>query len=96
MREPEVVFNMDLANGLVSERFCYEAMYVLGTTMSNEDADHLSNRTEFESEVVDDWTGQLENAGYYVWWNAGDVVVFDLRPLTDDEREEFYKEMENM
>lgn len=94
MIEPPVVFSMDLANGPTSERFCYEAMYVLETTMSNDDASDLACRTEYVDEIVQAWTDRLECAGYYVSWNAGDVVVFDLNGLTDDDREQFYSEME--
>jgi hypothetical protein len=31
----------------------------------------------------------------FVRWDAGDVVVWDLRALSDEEREQFYTEMEN-
>ena len=89
---PTVVFNMDLANAPTSERFCYEAAAVLDQNVSEDDAAILSDRFgEFVGEVVDEWTSRLEDAGYCVLWNAGDVVVFDLRPLTDDERDAFYE-----
>jgi hypothetical protein len=94
--EPEVVFSMDLANGPTTERFCYEAMQVLGTTMSNNDARELANDGEFADEVCQEWTERLEDAGFFVWWNAGDVVVYDMRPLSDMEQEQFLAEMEGL
>lgn len=93
--DPPVCFSMDLANGDTSERFCYEAMYVLETTMSNEDARELASHGEFAYEVVQEWTDRLASAGYYVWWNAGDVVVWDLRELSEDEREAFCAQMQD-
>jgi hypothetical protein len=95
MTEPEVVFNMDLANGRTGARFCYEAADVLELDVSEEDATDLRNETdsEYVSEIVDEWTARLETAGYYVVWNAGDVVVWDLRPLSDDEKDEFIERM---
>lgn len=90
MTEPKVVFNMDLANAPTGERFCHEAAAVLG--IEDDVTENLNNEEEL-SELVDEWTSQLESNGYYVWWNAGDVVVWDLRPLTDDERDEFIEEM---
>jgi len=93
MTEPEVVFNIDLANGPTSERFCYEAADVLDLDVSDKDAEDLRNDEEYTSEIVDEWTDRLESAGYAVRWDAGDVVVWDLRPLSDDERDAFYDEM---
>lgn len=95
MREPEVTFNMDLANAPTSERFCYEAAAVLGQEVSSEDAEELSedNRSEYVSEVVDEWTDKLENAGYVVRWDCGDVVVYDCRDFSADELDAFCEEM---
>jgi len=96
--EPDVVFNMYLANGSTSARFCYEAASVLGLDIQPDDITELElgEDSEYISEIVDEWTTKLSDAGYYVWWDAGDVVVYDLRPLSDDEREQFYSEMENV
>jgi hypothetical protein len=97
--EPTVVFNMDLANGKTSARFCYEAAQVLGLEITGDDPqmveDDPEDWSDLLSSIVDEWTEALNEAGYYVWWNAGDVVVYDLRPLTDEEREAFNEEMEN-
>ena len=92
--EPEVVFNMDLANGPTSVRYCIMAADILDArdTLPPD----LSENMEWLNEIVEEWDDKLFAAGYYVWRSCGDVVVYDLRPLTDDEREEFYKEMENM
>jgi len=94
MTEAPVVFSMDLANAPTSERFCYEAAAVLGQTIGADDAAILSDRFgEFVDEVVTEWTDALESAGYAVRWDAGDVVVWDLREFSDDDREAFFDEM---
>lgn len=94
MIEPEVTFNMDLANGPTSQRFCYEAASVLGLNVSEDDETELANHdAEFADEVVEEWTGRLESAGYAVRWDAGDVVVWDLRDFSDEDRDAFYEEM---
>jgi hypothetical protein len=90
--EPEVVFNMDLANGRTSLRFCREASAVLDRPSS--ELDDMDEDYEFLDEVVNEWTSALESAGYAVRWDAGDVVVWDLRPLTDEQREEFYETLD--
>lgn len=99
--EPEVVFNMDLANGPTSARFCYAAAAVLEQlpdvfgSLSTESEEFQSALDDPEAlgELVDSYTSALEDAGYCVRWDAGDVVVWDLRPLTDEQREAFYEEM---
>lgn len=92
---PDVAFNMDLANGHTSARFCYEAAAILGLEIDQDDAEILEDPYgEFVSEVVDAWTSALESAGYAVNWDAGDVVVWDLRPLTDAQQETFYASTE--
>jgi hypothetical protein len=98
MTEPTVIFNMDLANGHTSARFCYEAASVLGEELSLSDQTNLVDPWgEYVGEIVDEWTQKLEETGYmYVWWNAGDVVVYDLRGMSEEDVEDFYKEMENM
>jgi hypothetical protein len=100
--EPEVCFNMDLANGRTGARFCYKAAAVLGV-----DADQFFREQYGLNELTDDrdaedlddivqeWTDKLDAAGYYVKWDAGDVIVWDLRALSDDEREQFYAEQES-
>jgi len=93
--EPPVVFNMDLANGPTSVRFCYEAADVLGVDPYGRDLHVPLEDDEFTNEIVDEWGDALERAGYYVRWDAGDVVVWDLRTLTNDEREAFYAQEEN-
>jgi hypothetical protein len=85
-----VLFNMDLANAPTSERFCREAAACL-----NAEFDEDGWSEEFASEIVDEWSDKLASAGYCALWNAGDVVVFDLRALNEDEREAFYKATEN-
>ncbi len=90
-----ITIKMDLANGPTGERFCYAAAEVLGTGVSEDDARYLSGGGEFASEVVQEWTDRLDSSGYAVFWDAGDVIVYDLRGLSDDEREEFYRETEN-
>jgi hypothetical protein len=88
-----VLFNMDLANARTGARFCVAAAHVLDSvdTLPPE----LGDDMEFLDEIVTEWTDKLDSAGYCVFWDAGDVVVYDLRGLTDDEREEFYRETEN-
>lgn len=93
-----VAFNMDLANAPTSQRFCREACDLMGLLVDdswfiNEDDDTDENYAD--SEYVD-WIGdQLAMRGYCALWNAGDVVVFDLRNLSDDDRESFFEETEN-
>lgn len=93
MVEPEVVFNMDLANGPTTERFCWAAADVLGFDLSQAAAPAMPTGDEWDSEIADEWTSRLEDAGYGVWWDAGDVAVWDLRPLSDEERERFWDEL---
>lgn len=100
-KEPEVCFNMDLANAPTGARFVYEAMNVLGAREDeldlSADGEEWSGELDdhpYLSEIVDEWTDKLDAAGYYVRWDAGDVVVFDLRAFTDEEREEWYAEEE--
>lgn len=92
-----VLFNMTLANGSTSARFCYEAASVLGLEIDEDDAAYLAydhgddiDRSEAKDEIVQEWTDKLDAAGYSVNWDAGDVRVYDLRNLSDDEREAFY------
>lgn len=85
-----VLFNMDLANGPTSERFCREAAACLN--MEFEEAEWSE---EFSGEIVEEWTQKLADAGYCALWQAGDVVVYDLRELSEDDRESFYTETEN-
>jgi hypothetical protein len=106
--EPEVTFNMNLVNGRLPIRFCYEAASILSDVLHRtirvaapdqvilnayEMGDYENGECAYE--VIQHWTERLDNAGYYVWWNAGDVVVYDLRPLSNDDCEQFYSEMEN-
>ena len=96
--EPKVTFNMDLANGRTSLRFCYEASAVLaddGHIYADATAqlEGMTDDDEWMWETVEEWSNRLFDAGYYVMWDAGDVVVFDLRPFTDDERESFFDTM---
>ena len=96
--EPKVTFNMDLANGRTSLRFCYEASAVLaddGHIYADATAqlEGMTDDDEWMWETVEEWSNRLFDAGYYVMWDAGDVVVFDLRPFTDDERESFFDAM---
>ena len=91
--QPEVVFNMDLANGRTGARFCYEAAAVLNEGIGDDDWKILTNETEGFFDIVDEWTNRLEDAGYAVLWDAGDVVVWDLRMFSDDESESFYSEL---
>jgi hypothetical protein len=88
--EPPVCFNMDLANAPTSERFCYEAADVLGVQSPDEG---VFDDPEFVDEEVQYWTDRLHDAGYYVWWSCGDVVVWDLRTLSEEDREAFYEQM---
>ncbi len=44
---------------------------------------------------MDEWNDKLSEAGYCALWNAGDVVVYDLRELSDEAKEAFYAETEN-
>ena len=86
-----VAFNMDLANAPTGERFCYAAADVLCGDVTTEDAAILADACgEFRDEVIQEWTDALDANGYYVIWSCGDVVVYDLRELSDDEREAFY------
>jgi hypothetical protein len=91
--EPEVVFNMDLANGPTSERFCREAASVLDYEWKDSDEERTQ---EGPDEAADYWTQELSDAGYYVWWSAGDVVVYNLNNLSDEDRETFLSEMEGL
>ena len=97
--EPPVLFNMDLANGSTTARFCYEAADVLGLPVNVEDQEILdayeagdAEGGEFAHEIVEDWSNLLQEAGYDVRWDAGDVVVLDLRNLSDEERDRYYEE----
>jgi hypothetical protein len=89
--EPPVAFNMDLANAPTGARFCREAADVLNVP-SYED-EHILRPEEADPEELDEmvqmWSDRLFEAGYYVWWNAGDVVVWDLRDLSDADRDAF-------
>ena len=76
---------------------------MLGVEVSAEDARILdweasATRTDDEleqrGEIIDEWTNALDSAGYYAHWDAGDVVVFDLRPLSDEDREAFFDSIE--
>jgi hypothetical protein len=103
-----VLFNMDLANGPTSLRYCQEAFDVLRSIDKLPD---LNERKEYEvasftygeecdpelvSDAVAYWDDQLSAAGFYSIWNASDdVVVFDLRALPDDQRGEFYRAAED-
>lgn len=98
MVEAPILFNMDLANARTSARFCHEVASMDDVSMTDDLRAELENANdddEFVGEMVDDATSALFEAGYYVTWDAGDVVVFDLRDLSDDDRETFYSEMEN-
>ena len=89
-----VLFNMDLANGPTSARFCAAAAAVLGEELTGQDSADL-DAGEWVHEIVAEWTDRLSDAGYCVFWDAGDVVVYDLRGLSDDQRDAFYRETEN-
>lgn len=91
--EPEVTFNIDLANGPTAYRFCREAANVLGIEWNDEYEECALD--ELDGDAVHHWSEVLENAGYYVWWDAGDAVVWNLEPLSDDDRDEFIEEMCN-
>jgi hypothetical protein len=95
--EPPVAFNLDLANGKTNDRFCYAAALVLDETIDQdvEDALGFGSDDEFADEVADEWEAKLFAAGYYVRWDAGDVVVWDLRGLSDEDRERFYEQMQD-
>jgi hypothetical protein len=86
---------MDLANGPTSERFCREAAAVLGIDADDDisDAFDPTSMDELEDEIVQEYDEKLFTAGYYVAWDAGDVVVWDLRGLSADDREAFYDAM---
>ena len=101
--EPEVVFNMDLANAPTGLRFCQEAFetlrsmgqlpaleerkpYELSSWMEEDETD-----PEMLSDAIDYWNDRLSDVGFYAHWDAGDVVVFDLRPFSDEERESFFE-----
>jgi hypothetical protein len=90
--EPEVVFNMDLANGPTGERFCREACDVMGLLV---DDSYFTDDDEesFLGEYIDWLDDQLSMRGYHAHWDAGDVVVYDLRPLSDDERDAFFEQL---
>lgn len=93
-----VAFNMDLANGRTSLRFCYEAAALLELSPKGDvmiELDTLDDDSEFLGDVVEEFNGRLANEGFAAFWNAGDVVVFDLRELSDEERDEFYEATEN-
>lgn len=87
-----VAFNMDLANGSTSKRFCRQVASMFG---EETDVDDPTFAEEFVDEEVQDWTDRLGKEGYYAHWSCGDVVVFDLRNLSDDDRESFFEETEN-
>ena len=101
--EPPVCFSMDLANAPTLVRFCYEAAAVLDLEINDEDRAILDayeagdlETGEFAGEVGEDLESALFSAGYYVRWDAGDVVVWDLRTLSDEDRDAFYEQMENV
>jgi hypothetical protein len=78
-----IAFNMDLANGPTSERYCFAAAELLGSD------EQVNDDPEFLDEEVRHWDDQLSDAGYFVHWDAGDVVVWDLRELSDEDRDAF-------
>lgn len=91
-----VVFNMTLANGDTSARFCEMAAAVLEIELDDIDRAYLDRRMGAYdggnvSEIVQKWTDRLDDAGYSVHWTCGDVVVYDLRGLSDEEAEEFWE-----
>jgi hypothetical protein len=96
MRDPEVVFNMDLANAPTTARFCFAAADVLGQKIDPADRAILEayesqdfSYSESADEICKEWDSRLWDAGYVIEWNAGDVVVWDLRPLSPDDRDAF-------
>lgn len=91
MESVPVAFNMDLANGSTSKRFCRQVASMFD---EETDVDDPTFTEEFVSEEIDVWTNRLFREGYYVRWDAGDVVVWDLRELSEDDRETFYNEMD--
>jgi hypothetical protein len=95
-----VAFNMDLANGPTYERFCYAAFAVLQDdgvvgVLDPDGPEFQADKDEWLGELVDSYEDALTDNGYCAIWNAGDVVVYDLRGLTDDQREQFYTDTEN-
>ena len=96
--EPPVVIMMQLANGPTGERYCREVAEgilngVVDDTYFYDDEGNPSD--EFVSDYIDWLDNQLHMLGYYVWWDAGDVVVYDLRGLSEEDREAFYEQMQN-
>lgn len=79
-----VAFNMDLANAPTGVRFCIQAATMLDEVDTL--PPDLSDYMEDLGEVIYHWEDRLADAGYCAIWNAGDVVVYDLRALSDDER----------
>lgn len=97
VREAEVFIKMDLANARTSARFCHEVAAITDAPLSDELRAELAEAdddAEFIDEMVDDATQALEAMGLAVLWDAGDVVVWDLRPFSDEERDAFYEEMQ--
>lgn len=90
---PPIAFNMDLANAPTGKRFCRAVASMFG---EETDVDDPTFAEEFVGEEIDVWNNRLSSAGYYAWWNCGDVVVYDLRELSDDERDAFFDSMEGM
>jgi hypothetical protein len=91
--EPPIEFNMDLANARTSARFCYYVAAMDDVSMAPQlraELDATDDDDEFVDELVDEATDALFDAGFYVRWDAGDVVVWDLRQMSDDERAAFY------
>ena len=96
IREAEVFIKMDLANARTSARFCHEVASIAEAPLTDELRSELAGAdddAEFIGEMVDDATQALETMGLAVLWDAGDVVVWDLRPFTDEEREAFWNEL---
>jgi hypothetical protein len=93
--EPPIEFNMDLANAPTSARFCHYVAAMDEVSMAPElraELEIAEDDDDIESVhgLLHEAEDVLFAAGFYVRWDAGDVVVWDLRQLSDDEREAFY------
>ena len=96
--EPPVAIMMQLANGDTRERWCREVCTgilnsVVDDTYFYDDEGEPS--MDFVSEYIDYLEGQLSMLGFYTWWDAGDVVTYDLRTLSEEDREAFFEQMQD-
>lgn len=91
-----VLFNMTLANGSATERFCIEAAATLRDVFHVPCLDEVLNITDEDelSDLIDTLNDRIGEAGGYVHWTAGDVIVYDLRNLEEEEREAFFESID--